>query len=188
MNFNAKRLSNPLKSKCKHTTEIIETISALSNNRPAMRLCNKDFSIKVLGNAVETALTNCDCNKKEELTYARQIESYIMKNGGTFIVPQAIQDNGGFCIAVDNNNHIITIHYMPTLDGEVKRIDITAETSVSGAREVFNAFTYPLTNKAVKMLQDSGIPGSMDLNGGQEIIRYTHGFVHLISYIFTQTD
>ena len=189
MNLNVKRLSNPLKGKCRHNAELIETISALTNNKADLRMYNKDRSIKTLGNAIENASINCDCNKKNALKYARQIAFNTLDPNNSLTIHQDILTNGGFCLEVDvSTGKILIIHYIKIDSIQSKRIDISDGTTSGEA--VFNAFTYPPTDEAVKMLQDFDTAGGMGLGDiGVDLLTHTGtNRVNIISYIFTNTD
>ena len=121
MNYNVKRLSNPLKGRCKHNQEILDTIDIVTDDSPGLCPFNKGYLLRRLGQAMDIANDNCNCVRRVD------VEVKEFKDGDDLkIYNSVIDEYGGLIILTDTEG---TIRYvsivLPNLTGE-KRADMNA--------------------------------------------------------------
>lgn len=141
MNYNVKRLSNPLRGRCKHNQEILNTIDIVTDDSPGLCPFNKGYLLKRLGQAMDIANDNCNCVRRVD------VEVREFTAGPLNIYNSVIDAVGGLIILTDTK-------------GTIKHVSIVLPNMTGNRRAEMNAYVYsryftkvPLTPRIMETIE-----------------------------------
>ena len=179
MNYNVKRLSNPLKGRCTHNQEILDTIDIVTDDSPGLCPFNKGYLLRRLGQAMETIDVGCFCNRPIKLiSLSPKINGSTGEPFISYYSDEYISKRG-FLLVIRAADKSLECIYL--FDGP--KGDIITLSQVN-APSIYKAFSYPLKNEFIEQLKNYDIgERSMDYdeltartgyNASYQYLLYTH--------------